>query len=65
MQITTAAIDAAIGVLSLLLCLDLRRLRVRSAWQRNVWSEVFGLLVAGSVLGAVGDRMGRRLTGGG
>lgn len=52
-EFTTAATDAAMGVLSLLLRLDLRRLRVRSAWQRNVWSEVFGLLVAGSVLGAI------------
>ena len=52
-ELTTAATDAAMGVLSLLLLLDLRRLRVRSAWQRNVWSEVFGLLVAGSVLGAI------------
>jgi len=52
-ELTTAATDAAMGVLSLLLLLDLRRLRVRSTWQRNVWIEVFGLLVAGSVLGAI------------
>lgn len=52
-ELTTAATDAAMGVLSLLLLLDLQRLRVRSTWQRNVWSEVFGLLFVGSVLGAV------------
>ena len=52
-ELTTAATDAAMGVLSLLLLVDLQRLRVRSAWQRNVWSEVFGLLFVGSVLGAV------------
>ena len=52
-ELTTAATDAAMGVLSLVLLLDLRRLRVRSTWQRDVWSEVFGLLFAGSVLGAV------------
>lgn len=52
-ELTTAATDAAMGLLSLLLLVDLRRLRVRSAWQRDVWSEVFGLLFVGSVLGAV------------
>lgn len=52
-ELTTAATDAAMGVLSLLLLVDLRRLRVRSTWQRDVWSEVFGLLLAGSILGAV------------
>lgn len=52
-ELTTAATDAAMGVLSLLLLLDLQRLRVRSVWQRSVWSEVFGLLLAGSILGAI------------
>jgi hypothetical protein len=52
-ELTTAATDAAMGVLSFVLLVDLRRLHVRSVWQRDVWSEVFGLLLAGSVLGAV------------
>ncbi len=50
-ELTTAATDAAMGVLSLLLLVDLRRLR--STWQRDVWSDVFGLLLAGSILGAL------------
>ncbi len=52
-ELTTAATDAAMGVLSLALLVDLQRRRVRSTWQRDVWSEVFGLLAAGSFLGAV------------
>lgn len=52
-ELTTAVTDAAMGMLSLVLLLDLRRLHVRSAWQRDVWSDVFGLLLAGSILGAI------------
>ena len=52
-ELTTAATDAAMGLLALVLLIDLRRLRVRSPWQRGIWTQVFGLLCAGSVLGAV------------
>ncbi len=52
-ELTTAVTDAAMGALSLVLPVNLRRSRVRSTWQRDVWSGVFGLLFAGSVLGAL------------
>jgi hypothetical protein len=59
-ELTTAATDAAMGMLSLVLLLHLQHLAVRDDWERGVWSAVFAFLVAASVLGAVvhGLRLG-------
>ena len=52
-ELTTAATDAAVGVLSLALLLRLVAMPVNSTWKRALWCWVLGLLGLASVLGAV------------
>jgi hypothetical protein len=51
-ELTTAATDALMGLLSLVLLLRLQHALVGDLWQRGVWSAVFALLVGASALGA-------------
>lgn len=52
-ELTTAATDAAMGVLGIALVLRLRAVNTSAAWSRTVWTWVFLLLVVASGLGAV------------
>ena len=52
-ELTTAASDAALAVLCLLLLVALARRSVRERWQKRIWASVFALLAIGSALGAV------------
>jgi hypothetical protein len=52
-ELTTAATDAALGVLCVALLFRLRALRVRAAWKRSLWVWVLGLLGLASFLGAI------------
>jgi len=52
-ELTTAATDAALGLLCFVVLLQLVAIPVRATWKRAVWCWVFGLLGLASVLGAV------------
>ncbi len=52
-ELTTAATDAALGILCLVLLGRLRRMPVREALKSMLWAWVFGLLAGGSFIGAV------------
>jgi len=52
-EMTTAATDALLGVLCLILAIQLVTTPVPALWQRNVWVAVLGLMSCGSLLGAV------------
>ena len=56
-ELTTAATDAAVGVVSLALLLRLVAMPVNSTWKRALWCWVLGLLGLASVLGAVAHGM--------
>jgi hypothetical protein len=52
-ELTTAATDALLGVLCLVLLWRLHRLPTDALWKRAVWAWVFRLIVGASALGAV------------
>lgn len=52
-ELTTAATDAAVGLLCLVVLGRLIAIPVNATWKRAVWCWVFGLLGLASVLGAV------------
>src|SRR6266516_4094410 len=52
-ELTTAATDAALGLLCLAVLLRLRAIDVSASWKRALWCWVLGLLVVASVLGTV------------
>jgi hypothetical protein len=52
-ELTTAATDAALGLLCFAVLLRLAVIRVNTTWKRALWCWVFGLLGLASVLGAV------------
>ena len=52
-ELTTAATDAALGLLCAGLLLQLRRTPTPTAFRKRVWTWVFGLIVLASALGAV------------
>jgi hypothetical protein len=52
-ELTTAATDAAVGLLCLAVLLRLVAIPVNATWKRALWCWVFGLLGLASVLGAV------------
>ncbi len=52
-ELTTAATDAALGLLCAGFLLQLGRTPTRSGFKKAVWAWVFGLIVLGSALGAV------------
>jgi hypothetical protein len=52
-ELTTAATDAALGLLCLGVLLRLGAIDVSATWKRALWCWVFGLLVVASVLGTV------------
>ena len=52
-ELTTAATDAAVGLLSLVVLLRLAAMPVNATWKRALWCWVLGLLGLASVLGAV------------
>lgn len=52
-ELTTAATDAAIAVISLVCLLVLSRYRLEHRWRVGIWSWVFGLLAVASILGAI------------
>jgi hypothetical protein len=51
-ELTTAATDAALGLLCLVLLVQLVRMPGAAPWKKAIWVSVFALLVAGSALGA-------------
>lgn len=52
-ELTTAATDAGVAVLSMFLLARLRGLNIDARWSKAVWSWVFVLLSTASLLGAV------------
>lgn len=52
-ELTTAATDAALGVLCVALSLRLLTIRVKATWKRALWVWVLGLLGLASFLGTV------------
>jgi Family of unknown function (DUF6962) len=52
-ELTTAATDAALGLLCLVVVLRLVAIPVNATWKRALWCWVFGLLGLASVLGTV------------
>jgi hypothetical protein len=52
-ELTTAATDAVLGLLCLVVVLRLVAVRANAPWKRALWCWVFGLLALGSVLGAI------------
>jgi hypothetical protein len=52
-ELTTAATDAAVGLLCLAVLLRLVAIPVNATWKRALWCCVFGLLGLASFLGAV------------
>ena len=52
-ELTTAASDAALAVLSLVLFAVLVRTPAAAPWRKAIWATVFALLAAGAALGAV------------
>jgi hypothetical protein len=52
-ELTTAATDAALGLLCLAVVLRLVTIPVSATWKRALWCWVFGLLGLASVLGTV------------
>jgi hypothetical protein len=50
-ELTTAATDAALGLLCLVVVLRLVAIPVNATWKRALWCWVFGLLGLASVLG--------------
>ena len=52
-ELTTAATDAALGLLAAACAIYLYRYRMREVWKVGVWTWVFGLLVAASFIGAL------------
>ena len=52
-ELTTAATDAVLAVLSVVLLAALVRTPSPKRWRTWIWASVFGLLAAGSTLGAV------------
>jgi hypothetical protein len=51
-ELTTAATDAVLGLLCLVVLVRLVAIRVIATWKRALWCWVFGLLALSSVLGA-------------
>ena len=56
-ELTTAASDAVLALLSVLLLAALARTPARVPWRKAIWMSVFGLLAGGSTLGAVAHGM--------
>ena len=52
-ELTTAATDAVLGFVCILLISGLHKLRAHHPWKVCLWSWVFGLLAATSFLGAI------------
>lgn len=52
-ELTTAATDAALALLCLVVAARLRRCRHRDPWKAGLWQWVFALLAAASLLGTV------------
>jgi hypothetical protein len=52
-ELTTAATDALLGVICLVLAFQLWTTPTPASWKRALWISVFGLLSCGSWLGAV------------
>ena len=52
-ELTTAATDAALGLLCLAVSLRLGAIDASATWKRALWCWVFGLLIVASVLGTV------------
>jgi hypothetical protein len=52
-ELTTAATDAVLGLLCLLLIAWVRKFRAIPLWKTGLWSWVFGLLALSSFLGAI------------
>jgi hypothetical protein len=52
-ELTTAATDAAVGLLSLAVLVRIVAIRGNANWKKALWCCVFGLLGLASVLGAV------------
>ena len=52
-ELTTAATDAAVGLLCLVVLWRLRAIPAKATWKRALWCWVFGLLGLASALGAV------------
>jgi hypothetical protein len=52
-ELTTAATDAALGLLCLVVLLRLVAIPVNATWKRALWCWVFGLLGLASLLGTV------------
>jgi hypothetical protein len=61
-ELTTAATDALIAVVSLVCGAALNRYRDRQPWRVGIWSWVFGLLAFASVLGAFAHGLDLSLT---
>jgi Family of unknown function (DUF6962) len=51
--LTTAATDAALAVLCLVLLVSLVATPVSASWKKSIWASVFALLAVGSTLGAI------------
>src|SRR5262249_37093036 len=51
-ELTTAATDAALGILCAVLAIWLLRLKVTATWKRGLWAWVLALTAVGSMLGA-------------
>lgn len=52
-ELTTAATDALLGFLCILLSVGILKSRARNPWRAGLWSWVFGLLAVSSFLGAL------------
>ena len=52
-ELTTAATDAVLGVVCLVLAMQLAALPVTAAWKRTIWVGVLGLMACASIIGAI------------
>ncbi|HUL73106.1 MAG TPA: hypothetical protein VLT86_08390 [Vicinamibacterales bacterium] len=52
-ELTTAATDAALALLCVVLLVSLLRRPAQQSWRRAIWASVFALLAIGSVIGAI------------
>ena len=52
-ELTTAATDAILGLLCIVLAVQLVAMPVTGTWKRAVWVGVLGLMACASMLGAV------------
>src|SRR5262245_10213552 len=52
-ELTTAATDAVLGLLCIVLAVQLAAMPVTATWKRMVWVGVLGLMASASILGAV------------